>query len=389
MNMREHLNQALFDVKKSQIREFSRLAKETPGCVALTLGEPDFDTPAAVRAAVGEALEAHETHYIANPGVPELREAIAEFERVNNGMDYTADEVVVTVGATEALFTALFGAIDPGDEVIIPMPAFSLYEEIVKMCRGVVVPLDTTEDDFQINRDKLESLITDRTKAIVLNSPNNPTGCVYNQESLEAVRAAVTGRPIFVLCDDVYRRLVYDTEYHSFAEFRELREQIIVIQSYSKPYAMTGWRMGYLMADSQVMERLMLVHQYVAVSTPAPFQRACIEALSCDISEMMETYRARREFMLKRLDEIGMDVTVPEGAFYLFPSIEKYGLSSGDFCRRMITEAGLAATPGFCFGSDKHIRLTYCYSDEELEESMKRLEGFVRKLESEAEGCQT
>ena len=380
MNMRSHLNSAVLDVRKSQIREFSRLAKETPGCVALTLGEPDFDTPIAVREAVSEALSSHETHYIPNPGIPELRSAIAEHERALNGMDYDASEVIVTIGATEAIFAALFGVLEPGDEVIIPIPAFSLYEEIVRMCRGIAVPLDTTDDGFQINGGKLEALISHRTKAIILNSPNNPTGCVYNSESLEAVQSAVAGKPVFVICDDVYRSLVYDTEYHSFAEFRELREQIIVIQSYSKPYAMTGWRMGYLLADSSVAERLMLVHQYVAVSTPAPFQRACIEALSCDITEMVATYRARRAFMLKRLSEIGMDVTVPEGAFYLFPSIEKYGLGSGEFCRRMITEAGLAATPGFCFGSDRHIRLTYCYSDEELEESMMRLEAFVRSI---------
>ena len=376
------LNEALYGAQRSAIREFSRLAKQTPGCVSLTLGEPDFDTPAPIIDTACGALRNHETHYIENNGAPELRAAIAHFEREKNGMDYGEDEVIVTAGATQALFTALFGVLNPGDEVIVPTPAFVLYEQIVKLCRGVFVPLDTTKTGFQLTKQALAAAITPKTKAIVLNSPNNPTGCVYTKESLDAVYDCVKGTDIFVVCDDVYRQLIYTETYHSFAEFHDLRRQLLVVQSFSKPYAMTGWRVGYLLADKSVKERLELLHQFMVVSTPAPFQRACITALGCDVTPLRETYRKRRAYVLGRLREMGLDVTEPEGAFYVFPSIERFGLPSGEFCARMIKEAGLAATPGACFGAEGHIRLTYCYSDGELKEGLDRLERFCKKLEA-------
>ena len=378
--MLNRLNSAVYDVKRSAIREFSRMAKETPGCIGLTLGEPDFDTPLSVRDAAKLALDAGDTHYIENNGTLELRTAISDFERERNGMDYSPDEVIVTVGATEALFTALFGILNPGDEVIVPTPAFGLYESIIGLCRGVFVPLPTENNGFQITREMIDSAITPRTKAIILNSPNNPTGCVYTSETLRAIHDAVAGEEIFVLCDDVYRQLVYANEYHSFAEFRDLREQIMVIQSFSKPYAMTGWRVGYLMCDLPVKKEIEKVHQFSVVSAASTSQKACIEALKSDPSLMRETYCRRRDFALKRLNDMELDVCKPEGAFYLFPSIEKFGMDSATFCTRMIREAGLAATPGFCFGSDHHIRLTYCHSDEELAEGLNRLERFVRSL---------
>ena len=378
--MKDALNSAIYGARRSAIREYSHLAAETPGCVALTLGEPDFDTPQPVEAAVDEAFAHHETHYIPNNGSPALREAIADFERTQNGMDYTADEVIVTIGATEALFVALFGILNPGDEVIVPTPAFVLYEEIIGLCRGRFVPLDTRKDAFQIDPDRLRAAITPRTKAIVLNSPNNPTGCIYTPQSLAAVREAVAGREIFVICDDVYRQLIYTEQYHSFAEFRDLRKQILVVQSFSKPYAMTGWRMGYLLADAAVKERLELLHQFMVVSAPTPFQRPCIEALRQSVEPMRSVYRKRRALVLARLEAMGLDMTEPLGAFYVFPSIEKFGLPSAEFCRRMIREAGLAATPGDCFGADGYIRLTYCYGDEALQTGLDRLEQFISTL---------
>ena len=378
--MKSRLNTAVYGAKRSAIREFSALAKATPGCVGLTLGEPDFNTPAPVRAAAAEAIENGETHYIPNNGAPALLEKIAAYERETNGMDYAPGEIMVTAGATEALFTALFGILNPGDEVLIPVPAFVLYEEIVKLCRGVPVLYDTAPDGFQIDHARFAAAITPRTKAVVLNTPNNPTGCVYTPESLRAVYGAVRDKSIFVICDDVYRQLVYTEEYHSFAEFRDLREKLLVVQSFSKPYAMTGWRMGYLMADASVKERLELLHQFMVVSTPAPFQRAAMAALDCDVAPMRETYRKRRAYVLGRLRDMGLDTPEPEGAFYVFPSIEKFGLSSSEFCTRMIREAGLAATPGFCFGGEGHIRLSYCYGDAELKEGMDRLERFLTRL---------
>lgn len=379
--MRESLNQAVFSLKRSAIREFSRMAKETPGCIALTLGEPDFDTPLPVREQAKISLDNHETHYIENNGSADLRRAIAQYESSKHGFECTQDQVIVTAGATEALFVSLLGVLNPGDEVIIPTPAFVLYEEIVKLCRGVVVHMDTAPDGFQITAENLSRCITERTKAIVLNSPNNPTGAVLDAKSLENVRNAVSGRSIFVICDDVYRELFYTDGYHSFTEYSELRDQILLVQSFSKPWAMTGWRVGYLIASPEIKERLELVHQFMVVSTPAPFQKAAIRALEYDPVELKETYRRRREYMLSRLVAMGLEVTEPQGAFYMFPSITRFGIDSATFCRRMIAEAGLAATPGFCFGAEGYIRLTYCYSDEQLKEGLDRLESFIRKLE--------
>lgn len=388
MAMRDHMNKAVYALRRSAIREYSALAAATPGCVRLTLGEPDFDTPEEVRAAAVRSIESGETHYIENNGKRELRQKIAAFERESSGLDYDPDEIIVTAGATEAIFTSLMGILDPGDEVIVPKPAFVLYEEIIHLARAECVSLDTSGSRFQIREEDLAPLITDRTKAVILNSPNNPTGCVYDEESLRIVYEAVRGRDIFVICDDVYRQLYYGQAYHSFAEYSDIREQIIVVQSFSKPYAMTGWRTGYLMADQSVKERLELIHQFSVVSTPAMFQEACMTALDTEPSEMVTEYRARRDYVIGRLRKMGLETETPEGAFYAFPSIRKYGLGSGDFARRLIREAGAAVTPGFAFGSDEHIRISYCCSREALREGLDRLERFLQKLEEERSGAE-
>ena len=382
MSMAERLNAAMYGAKRSAIREFSRLAAATPDCVRLTLGEPDFDTPAPVCARVEAALAAGETHYIENNGLFALREKIAAFEREKNGMDYAASDVIVTAGATEALFVALFGILDPGDEVIVPTPAFVLYERIIGLCRGVFVPLDTSKSGFQIDPEALERLVTPRTKAIVLNTPNNPTGCVYDRASLEAVRRAAEAREIFVICDDVYRQLCYAPDYHSFAEYQALRDRILVAQSFSKPYAMTGWRMGYLLCDAPVRERLELAHQFMVTSTPAPFQRAAMAALDWDPSGMVAEYRRRRDFVVSALREMGLETPEPLGAFYAFPSIARFGMDSTAFCTRLLKEARVAATPGGAFGADGHIRVSYCCGMDALREGMARLGGFVKGLEA-------
>ena len=379
--MRDLMNSSVFDLKRSAIREFAKLARETPGCISLTLGEPDFDSPECIREQAKQSLDNGETHYIENNGLKELRVAIAEYESSKHGFDCTESQVIATAGATEALFVSLLGILNPGDEVIIPTPAFVLYEEIVKLCRALPVKLDTCTTAFQIRKNVLESLVSEKTRAIVLNTPNNPTGTILDSESLEAVRQVCLDHDLFVICDDVYRELIYTDDYHSFTEFKDVRDRTLLVQSFSKPWAMTGWRMGYLIAPADIKERLELVHQFMVVSTPAPFQKAAIAALNYDPKELRKTYRKRRAYMLKRLRAMGLEVPEPKGAFYMFPSISRSGLDSATFCKRMIAEAGLAATPGFCFGSDDHIRLTYCYSDSELKEGLDRLESFIRKLE--------
>ncbi|MDR3728981.1 MAG: pyridoxal phosphate-dependent aminotransferase [Oscillospiraceae bacterium] len=374
------MNQAVLGVERSGIRVFTQLARQTPGCMALTLGEPDFDTAPAIRAAAKAALDQGDTHYPENNGRPWLKEAIVDFERRRNGLSYCPDEVIVTSGATEGIFTALFAILNPGDEVIIPTPAFGLYEYIVQMCRAVPVKVPTERTGFQLTEEALRAALTPRTKAVILTSPNNPTGRVYSQATLEGLRQVLRDKPVFVLCDEVYRQLCYDGPCPAFSAFPELRDRIVVLQSFSKPYAMTGWRLGYLMADAPVVEQIQKVHQYSVVSVSAFTQQACVEALQYDNSREMETFRRRRDYVWGRLQAMGLEVEKPEGAFYLFPSIEKYGIPSGEFCTRMIREAGLALTPGSCFSAEGFVRISYCYSDDALKEGMDRLERFLQSL---------
>lgn len=374
------MNQAVLGVERSGIRVFTQLARQTPGCMALTLGEPDFDTAPAIRAAAKAALDQGDTHYPENNGRPWLKEAIADFEARRSGLSYRPEEVIVTVGATEGIFAALFAILNPGDEVIIPTPAFGLYEYIVQMCRGVPVKVPTERTGFQLTEEALRSALTPRTKAVILTSPNNPTGRVYSQATLEGLRQVLRDKPVFVLCDEVYRQLCYDGPCPAFSAFPELRDRIIVLQSFSKPYAMTGWRLGYLLADAPVVEQIQKVHQYSVVSVPAFTQRSCVEALQYDNSREMEIFRRRRDYVWGRLQAMGLEVEKPEGAFYLFPSIEKYGIPSGEFCTRMIREAGLALTPGSCFSAEGFVRISYCYSDDALKEGMDRLERFLKTL---------
>jgi len=375
-----YMSRNVRSVAMSGIRQYTALAKATPGCVPLTIGEPDFNTPDVIRQAAKKALDDNLTHYPPNNGEAFLREAIADFEKKRSGYDYSPDEVMVTVGATGAVFSALMGIINPGDEVIVPVPAFALYENIIKLCGGVYVPMDTSKDGFQITPEAFDGTATPRTKAIVLNSPNNPTGCILNEKSLEAVYGFVKTRPVFVLCDDVYSRLAYDGEVKSFASYRDLREKILYIQSFSKPYAMTGWRVGYLCADRGILATLQKVHQNSAVSVVSFVQKACEAALNVDISNMLQSYRSRRDYVFERLAAMGFDVYKPGGAFYIFPSVKKFGMDSDTFARRLITEGGVGTVPASCFGCEGFVRISYCYGKGELETALDRVEAFISKL---------
>ena len=377
--MVEQMNSALLRIQPSGIRAFTAMAKAEPGCLFLTIGEPDFATPDPIKEATKAALDQNLTHYPPGVGERYLLERISRFERERNGVCYAPEEIIVTVGATEALFLALRGIVNPGDEVIVPTPAFGLYEPLVTLSYGTYVPMDTCGDGFQIMAENLSRHLSPRTKAILLNSPNNPTGAVYDEASLQAVYQAAKERDLFVLCDDVYAQLVYGP-YQSFSRCQDLREKIILVQSFSKPYAMTGWRMGYVCADQPVIEQLAKLHSYTVVSAVSFLQKGCAAALDYDPAPMIQTYRRRRDYVYGRLAAMGMEVQKPDGAFYLFPSIRQYGLDSETFCRRMIREAKLAAVPGSCFGADGYIRLSYCYSDDALRQSLDRLEKFLATL---------
>ena len=375
------LNSNLTQLKRSAIRVYTDLARRTPGCVMLTLGEPDFDTPAPIRRAAWDALEQGQTHYAPNQGTAELRAAIARAE-TRRGNPTTPGQVLVTVGASQALFTALLGILNPGEEVIVPVPAFSLYETIITIAGGKMVPLDVSKTGFQIDPAALDRLISPKTKAILLNSPNNPTGVILNEGSLDAVRRAVLGKPVFLVSDNVYTDLVY-APCPDLSLDGALKEQLLLCQSFSKPYAMTGWRLGYLICPDNVMERLLLLSAGTIATVPTFLQAAGVAALEVDTAAMRETYRRRRDYVTARLDAMGLSYPKPEGAFYVFPDIRPFGLSSDAFCTRMIRQAALAAVPGICFGAEGYVRLSYCCADRELETGMDKLEHFLKTLDAQ------
>lgn len=372
------LNENLSKLRRSEIRVFTNLARQTPDCVALTIGEPAFPTPAPVKAAAREALERDETHYAPNQGTPELRQAIAAFE-TRRGLPTVPEQVLVTVGATGALYTALTGILNPGDEVIVLTPAFNLYESITLAAGGKPVPVDISETGFQVTRAQLESALSSRTRAIVVNSPCNPSGTILNRDSLNAIRDTVLGKDIYLICDNVYQALSY-VPCPDLSLEPELEAQTILCQSFSKPYAMTGWRVGYLRCREEILERLLLLNAAEIAAVPTFLQHAAAVALEQDVSAMREVYRRRRNYVTARLRAMGLSFPRPEGAFYVFPDIRPYGMSSRDFCLRLIREGGLALIPGSCFGCEGHVRLSYCCGDSQLAEGLDRLEAFLKEV---------
>ena len=374
------LNRAVLGEELSGIRRFTFLVRETPGACALTIGEPDLNTPDVVKEAAKAALDANDTHYPPGNGYPYMLEAISKFEEKAHGLHYDPEEIILTIGATESLHIALATVLNPGDEVIIPTPSFSLYDSITRLCRGVPVNLPTEDNHFQVDPEALKAAINEKTKAIILTSPNNPTGCIYTKETLDAIHDILVDKPIFVLCDDVYRTLIYTEDYHSFSEYQDMRDRIIVINSFSKPYAMTGWRLGYCLADAPIRDRMQIFHQYMVVSAPAFVQPACVAALESDTSSMVEIFRKRRDYVYKRLVDMGLEVQEPEGAFYMFINIKKFGMDSLTFCEKMLKEGLVGLIPGCYFDCEGYMRLSYCYSDADLKEGLDRIEKFIKTL---------
>ena len=372
------LNQNLNALKRSQIRVFANLAKATPGCASLTIGEPDLDTPECIKQAAVAALTTNQTHYAPNQGTPALRQAIADFE-TRRGNPTKPEQVLVTVGACQALFTALLGILNPGEEIVVPTPGFGLYETIATIAGAKTVPLDVSKTGFQITKETLAEVITEKTKAIIINSPCNPTGVIFSEESLKNVKEAVLGKSIFVICDNVYHDLSY-AHCPDISCDPDLKEQMILCQSFSKPWAMTGWRIGYLTCPDYVMDRLLLLSAATITAIPTFLQEAAVTALNTSVEPMREIYRKRRDYVCQRLKAMGLSFPEPDGAFYVFVNIAKFGMDSATFCTRMIREGLLAAVPGACFGADDYIRLSYCYSDEELKNGLDRLEAFIATL---------
>lgn len=369
-------NRNLDGLRLGGIRRYTTLAKEAGGCVMLTLGEPEFDTPLPIREAAKTALDQGCTHYTENRGTASLRQAIAEFEHLRRGLTYSSEEVIVTLGATEAIYIAMTGVLNPGDQVVIPTPAFGLYDTVARLCGAEPVAVDTAPTNFQLTAEALERALTSRTRLLVLNSPNNPTGIIYSRAHLEAIRNLIRDRELFVLCDDVYWGL---SPCFTFTQFTDLKDRILAVQSFSKPYAMTGWRMGYLMAQEDAAKRLNVIHGHAVTCAPSMLQAACLAALECDPTPMAQAYKERRAYVCGRLDEMGLPYAAPEGAFYVFPSISHLAVGSEEFCTRLILEGKVATVPGTVFGREGFFRMSYCCSQVELTEGLDRLERFLSR----------
>ncbi|PFC70914.1 aromatic amino acid aminotransferase [Bacillus cereus] len=378
------LSRTAESLQPSGIRKFFDLAANMKGVISLGVGEPDFVTPWNVRQACIRSLEQGYTSYTANAGLLELRQEIAKYLKNQFAVSYDPnDEIIVTVGASQALDVAMRAIINPDDEVLIIEPSFVSYAPLVTLAGGVPVPVATTlENEFKVQPEQIEAAITAKTKAILLCSPNNPTGAMLNKSELEEIAVIVEKYNLIVLSDEIYAELVYDEVYTSFASIQNMREHTILISGFSKGFAMTGWRLGMIASPVYFSELMLKIHQYSMMCAPTMSQFAALEALRAgndEVIRMRDSYKKRRNFMTTSFNEMGLTCHVPGGAFYVFPSISSTGLSSAEFAEQLLLEEKVAVVPGSVFGEsgEGFIRCSYATSLEQLMEAMKRMERFV------------
>ncbi len=389
MDYSKLLNRTLQELPPSGIRRFFDIANEMEDVISLSIGEPDFITPFHIREKGIESLEKGKTWYTPNAGLLKLREAIRDYVEKRTGIVYDAkSEVLVTVGGSEGIDLCLRALIEPGDEVLIPQPSFVCYDPLTRLAGGVPVPIVTrAEDAFRLTAEALRAAITPRTKLLVLPFPSNPTGAVMRREHLEAIAEVLRGTDIMVLSDEIYSDLTYGDEPHvSIASLPDMAERTVYISGFSKSFAMTGWRLGYACAPAPVMKMMTKLHQFALMCAPTTAQHAAIEALTNgedDVVEMRNDYDARRRLIVSALDEMGLTCFAPEGAFYVFPSIQKTGLTSEEFCHRLLKEKHVAVVPGTAFGAcgEGFVRISYCYSLAHITEALRRMREFVAECE--------
>jgi len=382
-----YLSKKAQELKPSGIRRFFDLAAGMEGVISLGVGEPDFVTPWSVREAAITSIEQGYTSYSANAGLLELREEIAAYMNRQFHVAYSPkSEIIVTVGASQAIDIAMRAILDPGDEVIVIEPCFVSYAPMVDLAGGVPVTVQTLkENDFKILPSQLKEVITPRTKAIMLCSPNNPTGSMLNKKELEDLAAVAEKYDLLVIADEIYAELVYDEKYTSLAAIKGMRERTILISGFSKGFAMTGWRLGFVCAPEELTQAMLKIHQYAIMCAPTMAQFAAIDALQngrSDVEDMVKSYRRRRNFIVQSFNEIGLSCHTPGGAFYAFPSIESTGLTSDQFAERLLKEESVAVVPGNVFGEsgEGHIRCSYATSLEQIQEAIKRIKRFIDKL---------
>lgn len=384
MNYDELLAPAAKAMRPSGIRKFFDLAADMPHCISLGVGEPDFKTPWSVRDAGIRSLELGRTKYTANSGLKELRGEICNYLQRRFDLHYKEENILVTVGGSEAIDLTIRAVVQPGDEVIIPEPCFVCYEPITQLTGGVPVHIATrAEDQFRLTADQLRAAITPRTKLLIFPYPNNPTGAVMSAAEMEEIAAVLRETNVLVLSDEIYSELTYGLDRHvSIASLPGMAERTIVVNGFSKSYAMTGWRLGYAAGPAPLVKVMMKIHQSCIMSAPTTSQYAAITALrQCDdqIEMMRDEYNRRRRYVVKALNEMGLTCFEPRGAFYVFPSIQISGLTSSEFCEQLLREKEVAIIPGSAFGAsgEGYARISYAYSVDHLQTAMKRIREFL------------
>lgn len=388
MNYDKIISKRAFDIQPSGIRKFFDMLDDMQDVIALTVGQPDFVTPWHIREVGVESLIKGKTYYTSNKGTLELRREISSYMKRRFQLDYSAEEeIIVTVGGSEAIDIAMRSLINPGDEVIVVEPSFVCYKPIASLCGGVPVVAKTYEkDNFKLTAETLQALITDKTKLLVLPFPSNPTGAIMTKEELEKIADVIRDTDIIVLSDEIYAELHYGKGKHfSFANIDGMRERTITVNGFSKSYAMTGWRLGFVCAPKEITYQMFKIHQYSIMCAPTTSQLAAVEALKNgdrDIEMMAASYNDRRKLLVKALRDMGIPCFEPEGAFYVFPNIGIFGLSSEEFATRLINEAKVAIVPGTAFGEcgEGYARISYAYSIEHITEALKRMREFIEKL---------
>ena len=391
--MRNPLADKVVDIKPSGIRKFFDIVSEMEDAISLGVGEPDFDTPWHIRDEGIYSLEKGRTFYTSNAGLKELKMEICNYLKRSQNLDYDFNkQVIVTVGGSEAIDIGLRAMLDPGDEVLIPQPSYVSYEPCAVLAGGVPVIIDLkNENEFRLTAQELEAAVTEKTKVLILPFPNNPTGAIMEKKDLEAIAEVIIKHDLFVISDEIYAELTYKGEHVSIAALPGMQERTILINGFSKAYAMTGWRLGYACGPKKIIEQMLKIHQFAIMCAPTTSQYAAVEALKNgdeDVKEMREAYNQRRRYLMHAFKEMGLPCFEPYGAFYVFPCIKEFGMTSDEFANRFLEEEKVAVVPGTAFGDsgEGFLRISYAYSLEDLKVSIGRLGDFVAKLRKEQAG---
>lgn len=388
--MRNPLSKTVVEIKPSGIRKFFDIVSEMKDAISLGVGEPDFDTPWHIREEGIYSLEKGKTFYTSNAGLKELKVEIAKYleRKFDLHYDYNG-EVLVTVGGSEGIDVALRAMLDPGDEVLIPEPCYVSYLPCVQLTGGVPVTIDLkAENQFKLTKQEVLDAVTDKTKILILTFPNNPTGAIMTKEDLEEIAEVVKEKDLFVISDEIYSELTYGAKHVSIASLPGMAERTIVINGFSKSFAMTGWRLGYAAGPKEIIAQMTKIHQFAIMCAPTTSQYAAVEALRYgdrDVEMMREAYDQRRRFLMDRFAKMGLDCFEPFGAFYVFPSIQKFGMTSEEFATRLLQEEKVAVVPGDAFGrcGEGFLRISYAYSIDNLKVALDRMENFISRLEAE------